>query len=102
MERNWNTNDFMGDASPELTEIINSCQTPTELRERMADYYARKGLAVRDPQTDGIKILAQDPDAHQFSRIVTLPDGRRTMITGGRSEAELDAYEAALLKSYQR
>lgn len=98
-ERNWNTDSFMPDASPELTEIINNAKNPTELREAMLAYYQRKGLAAQDQNRNGVALTGDDPAAHQYSKIVTLPNGHRTMITGARSEAELAAFEAELLKS---
>lgn len=99
-ERNWRTDSFMPDASPELTEIINACTNPTEIREQILAYYQKHGVAVHDQNRNGVVFTGKDdPEAHQFSRIVTLPSGRRTMITGARSLAELDAFEAELKKA---
>jgi hypothetical protein len=95
-ERNNNNTDrVMPDASPELTEIVNSAVDSADLKLKLQEYYTRKGLAVVN-NTHTHFTVAQDPDGCQFSRIVTLANGRRTMITGARSEAELDSAERAL------
>jgi hypothetical protein len=100
--RNWNTDSFMPDASPELTEIINSCTNPTELRERILDYYQKHGVAVHDQNRNGVVFTGKDdPEAHQFSRVVHLPSGRRVLIDGCRSQQELDQAEQALRNSRQ-
>jgi hypothetical protein len=99
-DRNWNTNGILPDSSPELDNLLAECKTPEEIREVCLKYAEEKGLISRT--SDGLHARLtgkSDPEAHQFSRIVTLPSGRRTMITGARSEAELNAAEEALKKS---
>ena len=101
-DRNWRTDSFMPDASPELAEIINACTNPTEIREKILAYYQKHGVAVHDPNRNGVVFTGKDdPDAHQFSRVVHLPSGRRVLIDGCRSEAELNQAEAELRKARQ-
>jgi hypothetical protein len=98
--RNINTDSFMPDASPELQKLLAECKTPEEIRETLRDYYTRTGGAVYDPERNAIRFTGkQDEAAHQFSRIVTLPNGHRTLVSGARSEAELQAWIDALLKA---
>lgn len=93
--RNWNTDDIQQPASPELTEIINSATDSTDLREKLRAYYEKEGLATYDETHNGLIFGKVDPKGVTLSRIVTV-NGKRQMITGARSEAELDAFEAAL------
>jgi hypothetical protein len=99
-DRNINTDSFMPDASPELQKLLAECKTPDEIRETLRDFYTRTGVAVYDAEHNAIRFTGkQDEAAHQFSRIVTLPNGHRTLVSGARSEAELSAWCEALIKA---
>lgn len=101
-DHNWNSDSFMPDASPELQKLLAECKTPDEIRETLRAYYTRAdvGVAVYDADHNAIRFTGkQDEAAHQFSRIVTLPNGHRTLVSGARSEAELSAWCEALIKA---
>jgi hypothetical protein len=100
-ERNWNTDGVLPASSDELDALLAKCSTPEQIRETCLRYAEQKGTIVRNP--DGIHARAtgvQDPDARTFSKIVTV-NGRRMLLDGARSQAELDA-AVAELEEYQR
>jgi hypothetical protein len=100
--RNINTDSYMPDASPELQKLLAECKTSEEIRETLREYYVRNGGAVYDPDHNAIRFTGkQDEAAHQYSKIVTLPNGRKTLMSGARSPEELAAWEAALIKANQ-
>jgi hypothetical protein len=101
-DRNWNTDGILPDSSPELDRLLAECKTPQEIREVCLKYAEDKGLIARSP--DGLhgRVTGKpDETARTLSRIVTLPSGRRVLIDGARSEAELNAAEAAVRQSRQ-
>jgi hypothetical protein len=74
--------------------------TADEVKQICLQYAEEKGLITRT--ADGIHARltgAVDPEARTFSKIVTLPSGRRMILEGARSQAELDAAEEKLKTS---
>jgi len=96
-DRNWNTNDTQQPASEELTEIISSHTGDyTELMQKIHAYYEKEGLARFIPEKNALAFDGKaDPKGQQFSAIVTV-DGRRQVLTGARTQAELDAMVARI------
>ena len=96
-ERNWSTRGVLPERSPELERRLASATTPEQVREICLAYAAERGTVVMTP--DGVHAHATgktDPAARGLSRIVELPSGRRVLIDGARSEAELNQAEAEL------
>jgi hypothetical protein len=96
-DHNWNSDSFMPDASPELTEIVNShTGNYTELMEKIHAYYEKEGLAVFDANRNALRFDGKaDPKGTQFSAIVTV-DGKKQVLVGARSQAELDSWVARI------
>jgi hypothetical protein len=99
-ERNWSSEGILPDSSDELDALIAKCSTPQEIAMVCKNYAERKGLIVTS--ADGLHSRATgavDPDARGFSAVVTVR-GKRKILTGARSQAELDA-AIAELKRYE-
>lgn len=99
-DRNWRTDGVLPESSDELDALIAACRNSKEIAQVCKNYAERKGLIVTG--ADGIGGYATgkvDPDARGFSAVVTVR-GRRKLLTGARSQAELDA-AIAELKRYE-
>jgi hypothetical protein len=98
-DRNWRTDDVLPASSDELDALLAKCVTPEEIRETCLAYAQRKGtITMSADGLHGRATGAVDPDARTFSKIVTV-NGRRMLLDGARSQAELDAAVAALEKN---
>jgi hypothetical protein len=99
--RNWNTDNVLPASSDELDKLIAACHSADEVKAVCKEYAERKGLITTSP--DGIHSRtipgAVDPDARGFSVIVTVR-GQRKLLTGARSQQELDA-AIERLKQYE-
>jgi hypothetical protein len=94
--RNWNTDDVLPESSDELDALIAKCSSSQEIAAVCKNYAERKGLIVTSADgVHGYPTGKIDPDARGFSAVVTVR-GRRKLLTGARSQAELDAAIEAL------
>ena len=100
MERNWNTDGVLPESSDELDALIADCRNSQEIAQVCKNYAERKGLIVMKDDVHGYATGKVDPDARGFSAVVTVR-GRRKLLTGARSQAELDA-AIAELKRYEQ
>lgn len=94
-DRNWKSP--LPESSDELDALIAKCQSAAEIREVCLKYARDKQLIVQPPDGVGGYVTGKTDDAARtFSKIVTLPNGRRMILEGARSQAELDAVADAL------
>ena len=92
-ERNW-TGELPA-STPELDAIILQCKTPEEMRAKVLQYWAAKGvIAGGDEYAPQFVSIART-----FSREVTLPNGRRFRVEGASSEEELENMIAVATKA---
>jgi hypothetical protein len=90
-ERNWSTRGILPESSPELEALLEQATTPEQVREICLAYAAARGTVVMTP--DGVHAHATgkvDESAHEYSAVVVV-NGRRQLLVGCRSQAELDA-----------
>ena len=92
MSNSNGSHDSLPEADPILTALLERVKDPAQVRETVLSYYEAMGI----PRGNVSGFEKHAPAPQILSRVVSLPNGRRVLIDGARSEAELDAAEAEL------
>jgi hypothetical protein len=83
-------------SDPTLEKIVRECTDPSELQNRIAEYYQRTGYAA-PPASNNVP--AASSGGFEFEREIKFAEstGRRTLVIRAHSVEELNALEHQVL-----
>ena len=83
---------------PALEKIVRECTDPTELQNRIAEYYQRQGYAA-PPASNSLPATSASSGGFEFEREIKFAEstGRRTLVIRAHTLEELNALEAQIL-----